>query len=328
MVSKFRVFVTREIPAAGIELLRGECDVSVNPDDRVLTSVEIASGARGAEGLLCLLTDTVDDALLEGMPTVRVIANYAVGFNNIDVGAATRRGIPVSNTPGVLTETTADMAWSLLMAASRRIAEGDKFTRAGSFAGWGPMLLLGQDVYGKTLGLVGMGRIGEAMVRRARGFGMRILYFDTVRRSPADEAALGIEYRELDALLGEADHVSLHVPLSPETRHLISARELSLMKPSATLVNTSRGPVLDEAALAQALRRGTIFAAGLDVFEEEPKVHPGLMDLSNVVLVPHIASATIDTRTKMATMATANLLAGLRGEPMPNIVNPEAFASQ
>lgn len=320
---KYKVFVTREIPAPGLDMLRAECEVEVNPDDRVLTSVEIARGAKGKDGLLCLLTDTIDDALMADMPSIRVIANYAVGFNNIDIAAATRRGIPVSNTPGVLTETTADMAWTLLMAAARRIPEGDVFTREGRFKGWGPMLLLGQDIYGKTLGLVGLGRIGEAMVKRAHGFGMKVLYYDANRRSADEERRLGVQYATLDDLLAVSDFVSLHVPLMSETTHLIGARELSLMKNTAILVNSARGPVVDEAALADALAKGSIFAAGLDVYEEEPKVHPKLLECRNVVLAPHTASATIETRTKMATMAAANLLAGLKGEPMPNIVNPK-----
>lgn len=323
-MAKWKVFVTREIPAPGLDLLRAECDLELNPHDRVLTREELLAGVRGKDGLLCLLTDTIDAAVMDaGRPTLKGIANYAVGFNNIEVAAATRRGLPVTNTPGVLTETTADLAWTLLMAAARRIVEADKFLRSGKYRGWAPMLLLGQDIYGKTLGLVGLGRIGEAMARRARGFGMKILYHDARRRTPEEEQALGVEYRPLDELLEASDFVSLHVNLDSGTRHLIGERELTLMKPTAILVNSSRGPVVDEAALVRALQAGTIKGAGLDVFEDEPALKPGLVECENAVLVPHIASASVDTRTRMATMAAENLLAMLRGEPIPNLVNPE-----
>ena len=320
-----KVFVTRRIPEPGLEMLRARCQVEVNPEDRVLSKEEIIEGIQGKDALLCLLTDEIDEEIMDANPNLQVISNYAVGFNNIKVAEATRRGLPITNTPGVLTETTADMAWTLLMAAGRRLVEADKFTRAGKYKGWGPMLLLGYDIYGKTLGLVGLGRIGEAMVKRGHGFGMKILYFDANRRSPEEEKALGIEYRQLDQLLAEADYVSLHVPLLSSTHHLISQREFGLMKESAVLINSARGPIVDEKALATALKEGQIAAAGLDVYENEPAVEPELLGLDNVILAPHIASATRETRTKMATMAAENLLAVLDGKVPPNIVNPEVF---
>lgn len=321
----WKVFVTRRIPEPGLEMLREKCEVEVNPEDRILTKEEIIEGVKGKDALLCLLTDDIDEEIMDANPNLKVISNYAVGFNNIKVEEATKRGLPVTNTPGVLTETTADMAWALLMAVGRRIVESDKFTRAGKFKGWGPMLLLGYDIYGKTLGLVGLGRIGEAMVKRAHGFDMKVLYYDANRRSPEDEKELGIEYRELDQLLAESDYVSLHVPLLPSTHHLIGERELGLMKKTGILINTARGPVVDEKALVKALQDGEIAGAGLDVYENEPALEPGLIDLDNVVLAPHTASATRETRTKMATMAAENLLAALEGKIPPNIVNPEVY---
>lgn len=323
-MAKWKVFVTREIPAPGLDLLRAECEVVVNPHDRVVTREELLAGIRGKDGLLCLLTDTIDGEVMDaGLPTLKGIANYAVGFNNIDVAAATQRRLPVSNTPGVLTETTADLAWTLLMATARRIVEADRYMRAGKYQGWAPMLYLGQDIYGKTLGIIGFGRIGEAMARRAHGFGMKVLYYDARRRTPEEERALGVEYRAFEELLSAADFVSLHVNLDASTRHLIGERELGLMKPTAILINSARGPVVDEVALVKALKERTIWGAGLDVFEDEPAMKPGLADCANAVVVPHIASASVETRTKMATMAASNLLAMLKGEPIPNLVNPE-----
>lgn len=323
-MAKWKVFVTREIPAPGLDMLRRECEVEVNPHDRVLTREELLAGVRGRDGLLCLLTDTIDGAVMDaGLPTLKGIANYAVGFNNIAVEEATKRHLPVSNTPGVLTETTADLAWTLLMATARRIVEADRFMRAGKYQGWAPMLFLGQDVYGKTLGVVGFGRIGEAIARRARGFNMKILYYDARRRTPGEELELGVEYRPLDELLAAADFVTLHVNLDATTRHLIGERQLAQMKPTAILINTSRGPVVDERALVAALKAGTIKGAGLDVFEDEPAMAPGLAELDNAIVVPHIASASVETRTRMATMAAENLLAMLKGEPIPNLVNPD-----
>jgi glyoxylate reductase len=320
----YKVFVTRRIPEAGLQLLEKECDVTVNPEDRVLSKAEIIAGVRGKDGLLCLLTDRIDGEVMDASPRLKVISNYAVGFDNIDVRAATQRGIVVTNTPGVLTETTADLAWALLMAAARRIVEADRFTRAGRWAGWAPMLMLGRDVWGKTLGIVGMGRIGTAVARRARGFGMRILYHSRTRK-PQLEGELGAEWTDLKTLLAQSDFVSLHVPLTDKTHHLIGEPELRLMKPTAYLINTSRGPVVDEKALVKALKEGWIAGAGLDVFEAEPKLHPGLAGLDNVVLAPHIGSASHETRGKMAVMAANNLLTVLKGRVPPNLVNPQVL---
>ncbi len=323
MVKK-RVLVTRKLPDKAMRLLYETCEVELNPYDRVMTEDEIIQGVSDKQGLLCLLTDTVNAAIMDAGKNLEIISNYAVGFNNIDVKAATERRILVTNTPGVLTETTADLAWALLMATARRIVEADGFMRRCDYKGWGPMLLLGGDVYGKTLGLVGMGRIGCAMARRAIGFNMRVLYYDVNRLSEDEERDLNLEHADFDEVLKESDFVSLHVPLVPSTKHLIGARELSLMKPTSYLINTSRGPVVDEKALVEALRSRRIAGAGLDVYENEPMMAPGLAQLDNAVLLPHIASASVDTRTKMGTMAVSNLIAGLAGKLPPNCVNPEA----
>lgn len=323
MAGRPKVFVTRKIPEPGLDMLKAACEVYVNPEDRVLTKQEIMDGVKDKDALLCLLTDTIDGEVMDAGPSLKVIANYAVGYNNIDIAAATARRIPVSNTPGVLTETTADLTWALLMAVARRIVEGDKFVRAGKFKGWGPLMLLGTDVYGKTLGIIGLGRIGEAVARRARGFGMRVIYTNSKPRKKPDDQTLGVEYRPLDRLLQEADFISIHAPLTEDTYHLVGEKELKMMKKSAYLINTSRGPVVDEKALVRALQEGEIAGAGLDVFENEPEIAPGLAELDNVVIIPHLGSASLETRTKMATMAAANILAGLRGEVLPNLVNRE-----
>lgn len=324
-MSRPRVYVTRKLPKRALDMIEKECEMEVNPHDRVLNREELEESIQGIDGLLCLLTDTIDEELLKLNPDLKVIANYAVGFNNINVEACTERGIPVSNTPGVLTDTTADFAWTLLMATARRIVEADRFTRAGKYKGWGPMMFLGGDIFGKTLGVVGMGRIGQSFASRARGFDMKVLYYDAYRKSEKEEKELGIEYRKLETLLQESDFISLHVPLIDETKHLIGEKELKMMKDTAYLINTSRGPVIDEKALVNALKNKEIAGAGLDVFEDEPKLDPGLAELDNVTLAPHIASASIETRTKMAVMAAENLLAGLKGKEMPNIVNPEVL---
>lgn len=320
------VYVTREIPRPGIELLLDACsNVEINPDDRVLAPDELLAAVRGRDAVLCLLTDTINAAVLDAARGAKVFANYAVGYNNIDVPAATARRIIVTNTPGVLTDATADLTWALLFAVARRIPEGDRFTRAGKFTGWAPMLLLGGDISDRTLGIIGAGRIGTAVALRSRGFRMRVLYFDKAQNE-ALEQAVGATRVDLDTLLRESDFVSLHVNLDPTTHHLIGARELALMKPTAYLINTSRGPVVDEAALVDALRQRRIAGAGLDVFENEPALAPGLAELDNAVIPPHLGSATIGTRTRMATLAATNLLAALRGERPPNIVNPEVLA--
>jgi glyoxylate reductase len=323
-LSKKNIFVTRRIPQPGLDMLK-DFDMTMNPEDRVLTKDELIAGSKGRDGVLCLLTDPITAEIMDALPTVKIFANYAVGFNNIDVEAATKRKVAITNTPGVLTDTTADFAWTLLMAAGRRLVEADKFCRAGTFKGWEPMMLLGHDIHHKTLGIVGMGRIGQAVAQRARGFEMKVLYTDEVRLAPERERELNATFTSLEQLLKESDFVSLHVPLMPSTRHLISKKQLGMMKPTAVLVNTSRGPVVDEKALVDALGNKVIFAAGLDVYEAEPALAPGLADLDNVIIPPHIASATTDTRTKMATMAAGNLVAFFKGERPPNIVNPEVL---
>ena len=314
-----KVLVTREIPEAGLRILE-PFDVTVM-HERPPERGELLDAVRGASGVLSTATETMDgeamDAAGEGL---RVIANMAVGYDNVDVAAATERGVVVTNTPGVLDETTADVAFMLLLAAARRLGEGERLLRAGSWEWWGPKQLMGRDVWGKKLGIVGFGRIGQSVARRARGFGMQILYHNRSRKEEAEQE-LGARYLELDELLETADFVSIHTPLTDETSHLIGADELAKMKPEAVLVNTSRGPVVDEAALADALAEGRIFAAGLDVYEEEPTVHPKLLELENVVLAPHIGSASVETRDRMAVLAAENLVAVLRGEQPENPVD-------
>ncbi len=325
MKKKPKVFLTRQLPPKAMEALAAASELSVNLNDRVLTRAELLDGVRDCDGLLCLLTDAIDAAVMDAAPRLKVIANYAVGYNNIDVAAATARGILVTNTPGVLTETTADLAWALLLAAARRIAEGDRLVRSGGWTGWAPLQLLGVDVHGATLGIVGMGRIGQAVARRAAGFDMKVLYADATPIDAALENQLKASYASLEQLLRESDFISLHVPLTDKTRHMIGRAQFALMKNTAVLINTSRGPVVDEAALVDALRERRIAAAGLDVYENEPQLAPGLADLDNVVLAPHLGSATTATRTRMGLMAVENVLAGCRGERPPNIVNPEAL---
>jgi glyoxylate reductase len=279
------------------------------------------------EGLICLLTEKVNDELLAAAPKLRIIANVAVGFDNIDVTACTRRKVLASYTPGVLDETTADFAWTLLMAIARRLLEADALTRSGKWTGWDLDQLCGADVWGKTLGLVGFGRIGRAVARRAAGFGMRVIYSDAVRASTDAERELHAEYVELERLFADADFVSLHVPLLPETRGLVSTVRLAQMKRTAFLINTSRGSVVDEAALVAALEAGQIAGAALDVYEKEPQVHPGLVPRKDVILAPHIASASIETRTKMAVMASENVIAAFAGKRPPNCLNLEVLGA-
>ncbi len=326
-MAKPRVLVTRVIPDEGLDPIRDACEVDLWTDELPPPRDELLRRVAGVDGLLSLLTDVVDDELLDAAgPQLKVVSNFAVGFDNIDVPALTRRGIPAGNTPGVLTETTADLAFALLMAAARRIPESVDYVREGNWRTWGPMLLMGVDVHGTTLGIVGFGRIGRELARRGRGFGMKILYHDVHPATPEEEAELGARQVELDELLRESDFISLHVNLTDDTHHLIDAAALRAMKPTAVLVNTSRGPVVDPDALTVALRDGEIFAAGLDVTEPEPLPadHP-LVGLPNCVVVPHIASASKVTRGRMAGMAAANLLAGLRGERLPTPVNPEVY---
>ena len=322
-----RVFVGRQIPDDGLEPIVAGTDAIVWPDELPPPREELLRAVAGCDGVLTLLTDRVDDEFLDSAgPQLKVVSNYAVGFDNVDVPACTARGIPVGNTPGVLTETTADLAWALLMAAARRLPEGDRYVRAGRWQTWGPMLLLGPDVHGGTLGIVGFGRIGQAVARRAAGFGMTILYHDVQRATADAEEAVGASFVPLPELLERSDFVSLHVNLTDDTRGLISTDALRRMKATAVLVNTSRGPVVDPRALHLALRDGEIFAAALDVTDPEP-IPPDdpLLSLENCLVVPHIASASRATRGKMAEMAAANLLAGVRGERLPTPVNPEVY---
>ncbi|MFQ5895083.1 MAG: 2-hydroxyacid dehydrogenase [Nitrospinota bacterium] len=322
---KPRVFLTRKVPQAAMDYLAARVDLKVYPGDLPVPRPLLLREARKAQGLISLLTERVDGELLDHAPGLKVVANYAVGFDNVDLGAATERGVPVTNTPEVLTETTADMAWTLMMAVARRMVEGDAFVRSGRWETWKPTFMLGRDVHGKTLGIVGMGRIGRAMARRAQGFGMKVLYTDIVALPAAEERRLGAKRVSLPQLLRQSDFVTLHTVLTPETRHLIGAREFSLMKPTAILINASRGPVVDERALVRALRSGQIAGAGLDVFEREPRTAPGLASLKNVVLQPHAASGTLETRTAMGMVAVRNCLAALAGRRPPNLVNPEVW---
>jgi lactate dehydrogenase-like 2-hydroxyacid dehydrogenase len=322
MNARPRVFVTRVIPAAGLDRVREAAEAEVWPDELPPPREVLLEKVRGIDGLLSLLTDRVDDELLDAAgPQLKVVSNFAVGYDNIDVAACTRRGIAVGNTPGVLTETTADLAFALLMAAARRLPEAHDYVRDDRWQTWGPMLLLGKDVHGATLGLVGFGRIGREMARRATGFGMRTLYYDTTPADAATERELRATYAPFETVLAEADVLSLHTVLSDETRGLIDADALGRMKRGAILVNTSRGPVVDQEALADALRSGQLFAAALDVTDPEPlrADHP-LVGLPNCLVVPHIASASEATRDAMATKAAANLIAGLHGQPLPDPV--------
>lgn len=325
MERQVEVLVTRRLQDEVLEQLRRHCIVDLWQGEGAMPRAAFLQRARGKAGLLTLLTDRVDPELLDAAGEgLQVVANYAVGYDNIDVEACSERGILVANTPDVLTESTADMAWALMLAAARRVAEGDRFVRSGQPWIWDPGMMLGHDLHHKVLGLVGYGRIGQAMARRAQGFGMQVLY---ARRAVQDRPAEGSPARQvsLEELLDTADFVSLHVPLTPETHHLIGPAELRRMKPTAILVNTARGPVVDEAALADALARGRILAAGLDVYECEPEVPAALRALENVVLVPHLGSATVDTRLAMGALAAENLLAGVQGRCPAALVNPEAW---
>ena len=309
------VFISNALPREAIELFPREISVELNDSDRPLPKAELIRRLDGKDALICHIISTIDEEVLAAAPALKAVCNVAVGFNNIDVAACKKRGVVVTNTPDVLTETTADFAWALLMAAARRVVEADRFARSGQWTRWQWDLLWGNDVHGKTLGIIGFGRIGRAVARRALGFNMRVLYHDTVRADAAAERELRASYVDRDALLRESDFVSLHTLFIPETKHLLNERTLRLMKKTAILVNAARGPIVDEAALVRALKEGWIAGAGLDVFEEEPKVHPGLLSLTNVTLAPHIASASLDTRLAMADLAVRNCLAVLEGKP-------------
>jgi glyoxylate reductase len=289
--------------------------VDYNDTDTPLAKADLMRRLADRDALICHIISTIDEEVVAAAPGLKAICNVAVGFNNIDVAACRKRGIVVTNTPDVLTETTADFAWALLMAAARRVVEADRFARSGQWTRWQWDLLWGNDVYGKTLGIIGFGRIGRAVARRALGFNMRVLYHDTVRADAAAERELRASYVERDTLLRESDFVSLHTLFVPETKHLLNERTLKLMKKTAIVVNAARGPIVDEAALVRALKEGWIAGAGLDVFEEEPKIHPGLLALTNVTVAPHIASASLDTRLAMANLAVRNCVAVLQGKP-------------
>ncbi len=321
------ILISRMLPEETIRRAKERVRVDVHVGASPLSRSDLVARLQGRQGLVCLITDTIDDQTLGVCPALKVVANVAVGFNNIDVAAATRRGVVVTNTPDVLTDTTADFAWALLMAAARRVVEADRYVRDGRFTQWEYMVLLGGDVYGKTLGIVGFGRIGRAVARRATGFGMRTLYQDAIRADAATEQSLAATRVDLPTLLRESDFVSIHTPLGPDTRHLVNGEALRAMKRTAYLINAARGPVVDEGALVQALREGWIAGAGLDVFEDEPTVHPGLLGLANVVLAPHIGSGSHETRLSMANLAVDNCLAVLEGKRPPTPVNPEVIGA-
>ncbi|MGV8120318.1 MAG: 2-hydroxyacid dehydrogenase [Candidatus Xenobiia bacterium LiM19] len=315
------ILVTRLLPQKGMEMLRERYITTVNPDDRVMTREEILRDIKDKDGLLCLLTDSIDGEIMDSSSKLRIISNYAVGYNNIDVTAASERGIMVTNTPGVLTDTTADFAFALLLAIARRLPESERLARAGQFKGWGPMFMQGDDVHGKTLGIVGMGRIGKVLARRASGFDMTVIYHSTHRLHAEEELQIKASYASFEDLIGRSDFVSIHVPLSEHTHHLFGEKEFSMMKKSSYLINTSRGPVIDEKALVKALEKGTLKGAALDVYEHEPAIEPGLLNLENVILAPHVASSTIETRSRMAVMAAENLIAALEGRAPQYLVN-------
>jgi glyoxylate reductase len=325
-MSRPQVYITHPLFAVPRALLEQHFACDFWPHSERPPREEVLRRVAGKDALICLLTEKVNDELLDAAGAqLRIVANVAVGFDNIDVPACTRRRIVASNTPGVLDETTADFAWTLLMAVARRLHEGEQLARSGKWQGWSLDQLCGADVWGKTLGILGFGRIGRAVARRARGFNMRIIYNDAVR-APADaEKELGAEYLERDRVLAEADFLSLHVPLLPDTRHLINAQSLARMKSTAHIINTSRGPVIDEGALVAALEARKIGGAALDVYEKEPQIHPGLVNRPDVVLAPHIASASVETRTKMAHMAAGNVVARFTGQRPPNALNPEVL---
>lgn len=310
-----------------MELLEKNFELECNPFNRVLTRAELLEKVKGRDGLLPLLTDRIDGEVLDTAgKQLRVVANYAVGFNNIDVPAATARRIAVTNTPGVLTDTTADLTLALILGVARRLVESDRYARAGKYEGWAPLLFLGADVHHKTLGLMGFGRIGCAVAKRALGFDMRVLYHDHRRADPELEKQVQVQYVDRDTLLKEADFLSIHVPLTPETTRFMSTREFSLMKPTAYIINTARGEVIDETALVEALKNKEIAGAGLDVFEHEPAISPALLTMDNVIILPHIGSASTETRTRMGLMAAENLIAVFNGQVPPNCLNPEVFA--
>ncbi len=323
-MAKPKVYSTHKLFEEAREILDANCDVEYWAGSDRPPREEILRRVKDKEGLVCLLTERINEELLRTAPKLRIAANVAVGYDNIDVDACTKRGVVATNTPGVLDETTADFAWTLLMAVARRLGEGELLARSGNWKGWNLDQICGADVWGKTLGIVGFGRIGRAVARRASGFQMKVIYTNAVRAPEAVEKSVNAEFRALNALLTESDFISLHVPLLPETRGLFDTSKFSRMKPSAFLINTSRGPVVDEAALVAALENNKIAGAALDVYENEPFIHPGLKH-PNVVLAPHLASASLETRTKMAVMAANNVVALFKGQRPPNTLNPDIF---
>jgi glyoxylate reductase len=322
------VLVTGNLPDTEIDRIEKEHRAQVHRQDCPMERRAILESIGDKQGLLSMITDTVDSDLLDCAPELKIVANFGVGYNNIDVPAATRRGIMVTNTPGVLTDATADLTMALVLTVARRVVEGDRYTRQGRFRFWAPFHFLGHEITGKTLGIVGMGRIGRAVARRAAGFDMRVLYHSRNPLAEEEERKLSVHYAGLKTLLQEADFISLHTPLTPRTRHLIGSRELDWMKSDAFLINTARGAVVDEQALVEALKQRRIGGAGLDVYENEPRLTPGLECLDNVVLLPHVGSATVETRRRMAAMAVDNLLAGMQGRIPPNCLNPDVVAME
>lgn len=323
MIKKWNVYVTRRIPQMAIDLLKENCDVEINEEERVLTKQELLKQVKGRDAVLCLLTDSIDDEVFKAAGSqCKIFANYAVGFNNVDLDAANKNNIMITNTPDVLNDATADLAWTLLLSTARRVVEADKFLRDGKYKGWGPMLLLGKDITGATLGVFGTGRIGTNFAKKAKAFEMNIIY-NSVKRNEKFEEVTGGVFVDKETLLKEADFISLHVPLLPSTKHFISTEEFRLMKKSSILINTSRGPVVDEKALAKALESGEIWGAGLDVYEDEPKVNADLIKMNNTVFLPHIASATEQTRTNMGLIAVRNIIDVIEGKIPRNLVNKE-----
>ena len=321
------VLVTGNLPESIISEIREAHTLEVNTRDQPMPRDQLLSAVADKHGILTMLTDRIDNALFDRAPNLKIVANCAVGYDNIDVPAATQRRIAVTNTPGVLTDSTADIAFALMLAVGRRVVEGDQRVRQGQFKHFAPFHFLGQDISGKTLGIVGMGRIGQALAKRAAGFNMPVIYSSRTRLAADEEMAIGARHKNFETVLRESDFLSLNVPLTPQTRHLMGAEQLRLMKPTAILINTARGPVIDENALVQALREGWIGGAGLDVYENEPNLAPDLIACQNAVLLPHVGSATIETRTRMAELATRNLLAGLRGSTPPNCLNSDIFTA-
>lgn len=322
---KPKVLITRRIFDESLVALAERCDVDSNQRDAKLSAAQLLRKLKGKVGAITLLTDIISDAVLAKNPQLKIVSNVAVGYNNVDVQAATRRGVMVTNTPGVLDDTTADFTWCLILATARGLIQADKTFRSGKWKGWGLMQFLGHDVHGKTIGVCGFGRIGKGVAKRARGFDMKILYTDVQRVPEAVEREFGATFVDKETLLQSSDVVTLHVPLMAETKHYIGAAELGLMKKTAILINAARGPVVDEKALVKALKAGRIAGAGLDVYEKEPQPAPGLTRLANTVLAPHVASASIETRRKMSDMAAANCLAGVTGGRPPNLLNPEVL---